>query len=288
MRAFGRVLLLFLSFPFWSEVAIAAESAATWSITAEEAADAVVERPERCNADIRNGGGDLVEAGVRFRGKCEGAGIAPSIEKTGSARYLRFATDPSYRGGSKTRSELALTRKWFPFGEPVYIGFRLKVPEETDRTDAFFYLLQFWQCPSAAPIAGVRMNRGHSHRVNFMTRGDSRAASMAAYDLEPGGWSSFVIRAVVDPSGKNGSFKVWNDPDTKPRGYQGSYGYGRDGVCEGQSEPRQQFRIKFGIYKGAESNRLYRVDYDDIRIGSSFDAVSPWTDSGRLSSRRVR
>jgi hypothetical protein len=271
-----RFLLLLL---ILCDSCISTESATTYSITVDEGTDASVKSPEKCDADISNGGGDLVAAGVRYRGKCEGAGIAPKIEKKGRVRYLKFATDPSYQGETKTRSELALTYKWFPFGEPLYIGFRIRVPKEVDKTDAFFYMMQLWQCSSASPIAGIRMSRGHSHRVNFMTRGDSRAASMATYDLSPDTWTSFVIQAIVDPSGAKGSFVVWNDPEDKPNVYSGSYGYAKSGTCRDQMEPPQRFRIKFGIYKGHENNKLYEVDYDDIRIGNSFDAVSPWTNS---------
>jgi hypothetical protein len=253
-----------------------AENGTTYSITLEEGTDASVKSPEKCNADIRNGGGDLVEAGVRYRGKCEGAGMAPKIEKKGGVQYLKFATDPSYQGQSKTRSELALTHTWFPFGEPVYISFRIKVPKEVDKTAEFFYMMQFWQCSGASPIAGLRMSRGHSHRVNFMTRGDSRAASMATYDLSPDTWTSFVIGAVVDPNGGKGKFIVWNNPGDKPEEYNGLYGYAESGTCRDGTKPPQKFRIKFGIYKGNEKSKRYEVHYDDIRIGNRFASVSPW------------
>src|SRR3989337_4304565 len=93
-----RFLLLLLIF---CDSCISTESATTYSITVDEGTDASVKSPEKCNADIGNGGGDLVEAGVRYRGKCEGAGIAPKIEKKGGVRYLKFATDPSYQGKTK-------------------------------------------------------------------------------------------------------------------------------------------------------------------------------------------
>jgi hypothetical protein len=97
---------------------------------------------------------------------------------------------------------------------------------------------------------------------------------MATYDLSPDAWTSFVIEATVDPTGEKGSFVVWNNPKDKPNVYKGSYGYAKSGTCRGQIEPPQRFRIKFGIYKDNESNKLYEVDYDDIRIGNSIDSVS--------------
>jgi hypothetical protein len=270
------LLFLLVSFACCTSIA----DSATYSITVDEGTDAHVTKPEECDADISNGAGDLIEGGVRYRGKCEGAGIAPKIEEEDGIRYLKFATNPSYQGKTKTRSELALTNEWFPFGDAVYIGFRIKLPGEVDKTDAFFYMMQFWQCSPAAPIAGVRISRGHSHRVNFMTRGDASASSMAAYDLGPDTWASFVIKAIVDPTGEKGRFSVWNDPTEKPKVYRGSYGYARNGTCRGREEPPQGFRIKFGIYKGNETNKLYEVNYDEIRIGTTFDSVSPWAESG--------
>jgi hypothetical protein len=256
-----------------------AANGTAYSVTLDEGTGASIKSPEKCNADIGNGGGDLVEAGVRYRGKCEGAGIAPVIENKGGMRYLKFATDPWYRGKTRTRSELALTTEWFPFGKPVYMGFRIRVPGEVDKTDAFFYMMQFWQCASASPVAGLRMSRGYSHRVNFMTRGHSRAASMATYDLDPNTWTSFVIKAIVDPGGKKGSFVVWKNPGEKPEQYNGPYGYAESGACRDRTEPPQKFRIKFGIYKGNEDNKRYEVHYDDVRIGNSFDSVSPWVNA---------
>ena len=258
---------------------VSTEGNPTYSITLDEGTATSVTNPEMCNGEISNGGGDLVENGVRYRGKCEGAGVVPKIGKADGMRYLKFSTDPSYRGESRTRTELALTRKWFSFEEPVYIGFKIRIPERVDKTDSFFYLMQFWQCPGASPIAGIRMSRGYSHRVNFMTRGDSRSAGMATYDLSPGIWASFVIKAVVDPTGDRGSFVVWHDPEEEPNVFNGAYGYVRNGTCRDRTEPPQRFRLKFGIYKGNEHRRRYEVDYDDIRIGNSFVAVSPWTNA---------
>lgn len=99
---------------------------------------------------------------------------------------------------------------------------------------------------------------------------------MATFDLTPDVWTSFVIKAAVDPSGNNGSFLVWDNPDGKPRAFNGPYGYSAGGKCGDRKQSSQQFRLKFGIYKGTEPNRRHEVDFDNIRIGSSFDAVSPW------------
>jgi len=207
------------------------------------------------------------------------------ILKEGGVRFLEFATDPGRQGENRTGTELALTSHWFDFGEPVYIGFRLRIPRDVDETNAFFYLMQFWQCAGASPLAGIRMSRGYSHRINFMTRGDSRAASMATYELGPDTWNTFVIKVKGDPTGENSSFRVGNDPDQEPAGFSGAYGYAEKGTCNDRVEPLQRFRLKFGIYKGSENGKQFKVNYDDLRIGNSFDAVSPWmTSSGTVRS----
>ena len=99
---------------------------------------------------------------------------------------------------------------------------------------------------------------------------------MARYDLSPDTWTSFVIQATVDPTGENARFLVWSDPNHEPREFTGAYGLGKYGACGDEAEPPQRFRFKFGIYKRTERNKRYEVNYDDIRIGGSFDAVSPW------------
>lgn len=106
----------------------ATEQAPVYAITLDQQAGAILQNPHLCNDDIKDGGGDLVESGIRYRGKCNGAGLPPSIQSAGNTRYLKFATDPNFQGNGKsdrTRTELALTTKWFPFEEPVYIGFNL-------------------------------------------------------------------------------------------------------------------------------------------------------------------
>ncbi len=248
-----------------------------YAITLDNNSEAYIKKKDKCNGDISNGGGDFVEHNFQLRGKCGGAGLAPDIIKDQLGdRFIQFSTDPTYKGKTKTRTELALTRQWFSFHKPMFIGFKLQIPTDSDVTNEFFYLMQFWQCAPNSPIAGIRLDRGTSHTINFMTRGDSRAASMAKYSLKPGEWHSFILKATVDPTGKAGEFSVWDSPDKPPKIFNGAFGYAKKN-CKGLKDIPQRFRLKFGIYKGNENDQIYKVGYDDIRIGDTFEDVSPWS-----------
>ena len=156
-----------------------AEAAIYYTITAEPEHGAYIQNRSQCSSKIGNGG-NLVELGQRYSGKCQGGGIAPKI--VGTQRFLKhvvFRNNPSYRGTAKTRTELAVTQRYFPFYERVYLGFRMMIPRGTDVTvGSAFYMLQLWQCGGAPPIGGIRLREGTSHTAEFMTRGDFPAGKL--------------------------------------------------------------------------------------------------------------
>lgn len=229
-----------------------------------------------CNSDISNGGGDLLENAQVFRGKCEGSGNAPSIVKDFDGQlFLKFFTSKASKKDPKTRTELAITDKWYKYEEPVFISFRVRIPENASITNDFFYLMQFWQPGGGAPLAGVRVKRGTERSINFMTRGDERARSMATFDLAINEWKYFVIKSVVNPLGEGGEFTVWDEPGLPVNSYFGRFGYSNPELPK-KSKLRKRFRVKFGIYKGVEINKQFEVHFDDLIIADSFEKVNPW------------
>ncbi len=253
-----------------------AHSAPFYEMTAEGAKSSQIENPTACSTRIGQGG-NLIEGGLRFLGKCDGQGLPPQILGREGSRFLRFATTRNATTAVKTRTELAITQENFPFYQTVFIGFKLMIPPGTSHTDASFYLMQLWQCAPAAPIAGIRLVRGpnRSHRINFMTRGDSREGSFAYADLIPGRWHSFVIAYNVNPRRGRGTAAVWMDHARRPITVNASYGHFTSGKCAGGLRPPQHYRIKFGIYKGNEPGRYFETRFDDIRIGNSYRDVVP-------------
>ena len=257
-----------------------------YSITAEssEPEKATIEKPLKCSPKIGRGG-NLREKGKHYKGKCEGSGLSPEIGGTHKKqRYLLFKTlagDMNLKG--ITRSELAITSKYFPFDEKIYVGFRIMIPEGVAVTNQFFYVMQMWQCAGLSPIAGVRLDRGSSHTIEFMTRGDSRSSSMMRIKMEPSVWYSFIIKLRVDPEGKKSEFQVWSDKSESKATSLKPYGFK---VRECSNNPGkiapQHFRLKFGIYKGNgvgemyEGNKYYEIRFDDIRVGNYFKDVRPW------------
>ncbi|NMH60196.1 heparin lyase I family protein [Alteromonas ponticola] len=274
MNHFSTIILILFSLTCIS--CVSAQTTPLYSITLDKQAKTKIRKREQCNGNISNGGGDLVEGKLQLRGKCDGAGVSPDIrvDQQGE-QFIYFETNPDYNKKGRTRTELALTREWFEFKKPVYMGFKIKVPEDSDVTNEFYYLMQWWQCAPNSPIAGIRMDRGTSHNINFMTRGDTRSASTAKFELKPGEWHSFVVKGIVDPSGKESEFSVWHSPDTAPIVSKAAYGF-QTKACKGTNDIPQRFRLKFGVYKATEPGKSHSVGYDDIRIGNTFEAVSPW------------
>ncbi|MCB1376795.1 MAG: hypothetical protein KDK89_00275 [Alphaproteobacteria bacterium] len=138
---------------------VGAEAGTYYSITAEPESGALIQNRTLCSSTIGRGG-NLLEAGQKYPGKCEGGGKAPQIVGTQSyLKHLWFRNDPSYSGTLKTRTELAFTQQYFPFDEQVFLGFRMMIPRGTDITvGSAFYLLQLWQCSGAPPIGGIRLS----------------------------------------------------------------------------------------------------------------------------------
>lgn len=234
--------------------------------------DARIENPNLCS-DIMGAGGNYRETQFSLQGKCEGAGLAPQI--VGSKEFLRhmvFRTNPSIRS-AKDRTELAFANRYIPFDQTTYIGLRLMIPAGASVTNDFFYLLQLWQCSPASPIAGIRISRGSSHKLDFLMRGDSADRTAVSYDLHPDVWHAFVIRIVANSTG--GSMKIWSDNRLVGE-WRGPIGFNAIGKCLAGQRPPQHFRPKFGIYKGNEPGRAFEARFDDVRIGDTFTSVVPW------------
>lgn len=234
---------------------------------------ASIKAPNRCSATI-GAGGNLTEPPYVLKGKCNGAGTSPTIvEDLERSNYLSFTVDPSESvAGERDRAELAYTRN-FPFYEEMHIGFRLMIPPGTDISDEFFYALQLWQCAGQAPIAGVRMARGQSHTINFMTRNEIDGKSRAHFELVPGQWHAFALTVSPDPVGP-ALFRVYADGRLLVESFA-RYGFGADDAC-GKAPNKYEYRVKFGIYKGGEPGRQFKVNYDDFVIADSLEAVTPW------------
>lgn len=233
--------------------------------------EGTIQHPERCDSRIHRGG-NYQEGATRLMGKCEGSVEPPRIRAEAGNRYLEFRTGGRTARGND-RVELALG-PYRPFARTTYIGFRLRLPARAPVTHQGFYPLQLWQCAPLSPIAGVRVDRGSSHAINFMTRHRNRDAAVAArVRLTPGRWHAFVIAARPDPHGA-GQFDVWADGRPIAR-WRGPYGSGDPGACQGvPGSPPQHYRLKFGIYKGNEPHRFV-THFDDLRIGDSLTEVLP-------------
>ncbi|MCC6137240.1 MAG: heparin lyase I family protein [Bdellovibrionaceae bacterium] len=190
------------------------------------------------------------------------ASLPPEIVQS-TSKYVSFKLDPSIVHTEKDRTELAYTKEYFPFGKTIHIGFDFMLPEDASETNDFFYVLQLWQGNGYGPIAGVRIKRGTSHYLQFITANDLERKTRVGYELTPNKWHHFVISLRADATGA-GSFVVRADGKEIGR-YSGPIGH---------LALDPHFRVKFGIYKGHEQDRYFEVNYDNLRIANRYRFVN--------------
>lgn len=213
-----------------------------------------------CSAIIGSGGNLQLPSGEMLQGKCEGSGSAPRLTEEG--RVLEFAVH-GYRATVKDRTELAFTDKnsRFHYGRQYAVSFDVAIAKSSAVTNDFFYVAQFWQNPSKPPIAGLRIDRGHSHRGKIMARGDGSSPGgrpVTDIDLTPGEWVKVAMRVMVKPG--DGSCIGASINGRTESEWCGSIGY------RSEAQEKSFFRFKFGIYKGSEPGKDYKVRFRNISI----------------------
>lgn len=270
-----------------------------------------IENPTLCGPGIGDGG-NLIENGRTYDGKCQGAGQAPQITGTSEARALTFRTDKDFRypgaiikdpeknvwmdanGDTlRDRTELATTRGGLPFHTNVWVGFDIRIPAGVDDvTGSGAYVMQLWQC-TANPIGGVRIQSGagNGHNLQFVRRGDEPGVDPAYYNtamatksIGTDEWHSFVIKYHVEPysaGGPKGLIEVWHrkvgatTTETKILEREDYYGYGPNSECSDDYYD-DSFRIKYGMYKDYQPGATFRSDFRNVRIGASKAEVQPY------------
>jgi hypothetical protein len=235
---------------------VTSPSNATFSVSG----DGKIEGSKDCAPRIGNGG-NYVEGKTRLAGKCEKGGVSPKIASEGNNRFLIFNTSGA-EGGGNDRSELAYT-PMMPFDQTHNLSFRFRIPKDAPvhRSGQMFYPLQFWQCSTLSPIAGMRIVQGTSHEVDFMTRSqNSSSPVIGRQKLVPGQWYSMDV--TLKPSlSSNGLMQVKID-GKEVANFKGSYG--ADPKRCSVSNP--QWRVKFGIYKSNNPGPKYEIHYDDFKM----------------------
>jgi hypothetical protein len=268
-----------------------------------------IQNPALCGPGIGDGG-NLIENGRTYEGKCQGAGQAPQITGPAEARALTFRTDKDfeYDGARfdaeknawvdangetlRDRTELATPGRTLPFHTNVWVGFDIRIPAATDDvTGSGAFVMQLWQC-HAGPIAGVRIQSGagNGHNLQFVRRGDDPSvpdseynAAMATKPLDPDAWHSFVIKYNVEryrAGGPKGLIEVWHrkvgatTTETKILSQETYFGFGPAG-CDNDSF-EEAFRIKYGMYKDYQPGATFRSDFRNVRIGASKAEVQPY------------
>lgn len=233
---------------------------ASVSAQAIPSGNALILDGSRCSATIGEGGNLRLPTGEILDGKCEGAGTSPTL--TDGGRVIEFAVRSDH-ATAKDRTELAFTDKKsrFLYGRQYKVSFDIDVPASSAVTNDFFYVAQFWQNPTKPPIAGLRIQRGQDHRGTIMARGDGSSPGgrpVTDVALTPGEWVKVAMRIMVKPGdGSCISASVNGSPESS---WCGSIGY------TAQDQEKSFYRFKFGIYKGSEPSKEYKVRFRNISI----------------------
>lgn len=214
-----------------------------------------------CTPKMGNGGNVIAE-GQFLAGKCEGAGEAPAVFDD----EITFRV-PQGRTGEKDRTELAFVNEKIPIGTPVRVTAEIKIPKFSDKTRSWFYILQFWQGfddPSnvigpRGPIAGIRINRGYSHRISFITRNSHnvKGSKVATVDLVPDVWTKVAIRLLIKSNRLGEATFTVNG---EQHHWRGTVGYST------AAGANNWYRLKLGIYKDSEPRRSFEVQFRSIDI----------------------
>ena len=220
---------------------------------------AKVDMPQGCSSKIGQGG-NLVSGELSMPGKCEGGGKPASLTGDAAAPVISFRVEGGV-DGKKDRSEIALTRHRFKFGQENYVSFEVNIPDGSQRTNTWLYLVQFWQGGERPPLAGLRMDRGESHMASIIARGeeDRRGQSVAKVDLPPGKWVKVTLMLDIEPEDES-CIAAWVSNDQR-REWCGQIGFIQDGTL------KDWYRMKFGVYKGGEQGKNFQASFRSIKVG---------------------
>ncbi|WP_193814454.1 heparin lyase I family protein [Cyanobium sp. LEGE 06143] len=201
-------------------------------------------------------------------GKYQGAFSPVSLREEGSNRFLSFSVNG--RGnGQKDRAELT-QQGYFKAGRALQANFRMRIPKGSGVSDNSYYLMQLWQLGGKNPFVGLRMRRGESHKVDFITKtvkgGSRQLNKVAPFSFVPGQWHNFQMRFRFRPR-RNSTMRVVAD------GRQIGSWRGRAGTPNVQPIPNRgptpYYRFKFGIYKRNEpSAGTFTTHFDDMLVGT--------------------
>ena len=107
---------------------------------------------------------------------------------------------------------------------------------------------------------------------------------MATKSIGTNEWHSFVIKYNVKPyqvGVEKGSIEVYHrrvaatTQESKIVDRAEYFGYAASSACADNSF-KNEFRIKYGMYKDYQPGSTFRADFRNVRIGASKAAVQPY------------
>jgi len=222
-----------------------------------------IENASECSEKMGSGGNYYSESTGKLSGKCEGDGLAPVIEDG-----LIVFSVPSKSSEAipishiKDRSELAFTAKKIKYDTSYVLDFKVQIDPKADVTNDFFYVMQVWQSPEYAPIFGLRVDRGTKSRGAFVIRNEQDSVAgkrLIRTDLSSSLKHYRVYMNIGE--GLNSRIKIYEDSKVITN-WSGKMGYPR----ETSSNNPDSLVLKFGLYKGSEPDKNFKVYFKDVTL----------------------
>lgn len=229
------------------------------------AEEAKLINPSGCTSKIGNGGNYYSRVTGKLAGKCEGGGLAPFLKNNMIVFSAPKKTEDSVLATYlKDRTELAFNRNLIQYDKDYIFDFYVEVDKNSDITNEFFYLMQIWQSPEYSPIFGLRIDRGTQSRGAFVIRNNNdhlAGKRLVRVDLGHG----LKHYRIYMNFGKdlNSHIKIYEDSNLITD-WSGTVGY----PIEKSTNKSELLILKFGLYKGTEHNKSFKVYFKDVTLKS--------------------
>lgn len=224
-----------------------------------------IDNASNCSSKMGNGGNYYSDATGKLSGKCEGDGLAPTLTNDKIIFSVQSESDALIKKPHiKDRTELAFTENRIQYNKDYVFDFKVQIDPNSDATNDFYYVMQVWEGPEYSPIFGLRIDRGTKDSGAFIVRNEQD--SVAGKRLVGVSLGSKLQHYQVHMNiGKdlNSKIKIYENSNVIAD-WSGKIGY----PSEMSSNKPNSLMLKFGIYKGSEPTKNFKVYFKDVTLNS--------------------
>lgn len=214
----------------------------------------------KCSSKMGEGG-NYHSKQTKLAGKCEGNALAPII-RNDRIVFSVPSQNSVIRQKSNDRTELAFTKTPIQFNKNYLIDFKVQIDPKSDITNNFYYVMQIWQSPEYSPIFGLRVDRGTKARGAFVIRNEQdhlAGKRIARVDLASKEKHYQIYLNIND--NLTGKIKI-SENSKIIVDWDGLIGY----PIENSSNKSRLLIMKFGLYKGPEPEKNFKVSFKDVAL----------------------